>query len=460
MTELITQNVKDPSLREWIMPSFSTTTDSDKISAAIIMMGTMQKYFAYFLGITCGIPSVTLLGEKKDWEDILERIQFLGTFGPDHEELLIWNSVLTGVVSNFVRTFDAPDSPEVVKFWQRTVHQFADDYSGEKLITGWLLAFCFWDADGKPLVVENIGRITRNWTQSVQEHGSEYWLDGIRLGQLEWNDVPAGYAHVPIHIRGGDGEKYMAKAIAGSVGWRVLNSDSVFSGTRAIKKKSDKSQSNVLAFLTGDSESSSSSTFTSDSTLVERPSSKPGAFQRIVQKLLCFNSKNDDPIRTGDETSIQKAEATNPPHLHAQNPSNDYTPDHSNNWFEKSMRKNAPQISTLNELKKPWEYEKGGKNDTLQPVTGWWVVTTSKREYGKDPDCPDVTFDSDDEEYDPDVMGRHGEKLRREDDIWTRNDISLEYRDALPPVLREEIEKKLKEDEEEEKRQKLNKQRD
>lgn len=43
LTELIQENVVDPELRDWVMPSFSTTTTTDQIVAAVIMMGTMQK---------------------------------------------------------------------------------------------------------------------------------------------------------------------------------------------------------------------------------------------------------------------------------------------------------------------------------------------------------------------------------------------------------------------------------
>lgn len=64
MTHLIAENVKDASLREWIMPSFTTTTMQDEIAASIIMMGTMQKYFVYMCEETCGIPSVTLLARR------------------------------------------------------------------------------------------------------------------------------------------------------------------------------------------------------------------------------------------------------------------------------------------------------------------------------------------------------------------------------------------------------------
>lgn len=47
MTDMIEENVVDPELRTWIMLSFSTTTLSDKVVAAVLMMGALQKYFKY-----------------------------------------------------------------------------------------------------------------------------------------------------------------------------------------------------------------------------------------------------------------------------------------------------------------------------------------------------------------------------------------------------------------------------
>jgi hypothetical protein len=46
MTGLLHKNITDPSIREWIIPNFSTTIDLDKTTTAIIMMSTFQKYFA------------------------------------------------------------------------------------------------------------------------------------------------------------------------------------------------------------------------------------------------------------------------------------------------------------------------------------------------------------------------------------------------------------------------------
>lgn len=77
MTKLIDENVIDKELREWIMPNFTTTTDIDKSVAAILMMATTQKYFTYGCGGGCGFPSVKLMGERSDWEEILRRVERL-----------------------------------------------------------------------------------------------------------------------------------------------------------------------------------------------------------------------------------------------------------------------------------------------------------------------------------------------------------------------------------------------
>ena len=64
---LLEKNVVDPEMREWIMPTFTTTTENDKVVASILMMGAMQSYFTYKCTMRCGLPSVTLLGERTDW---------------------------------------------------------------------------------------------------------------------------------------------------------------------------------------------------------------------------------------------------------------------------------------------------------------------------------------------------------------------------------------------------------
>lgn len=43
MTQMISNNVKDPTLKDWILPSFTTTTKVDQAVASIMMMATLQK---------------------------------------------------------------------------------------------------------------------------------------------------------------------------------------------------------------------------------------------------------------------------------------------------------------------------------------------------------------------------------------------------------------------------------
>ena len=47
MAGLIEENLVDPTFGEWVMPDFTTTTDTDRTVAAILMMGALQDYFAY-----------------------------------------------------------------------------------------------------------------------------------------------------------------------------------------------------------------------------------------------------------------------------------------------------------------------------------------------------------------------------------------------------------------------------
>ena len=81
MTDMVEQNVVNPQLRTWIMPSFSTTADSDKVVAATLMMGSLQKYFSYRMSLCYGISSVTLLRNREDWEQLVIKLDNIPTLG-------------------------------------------------------------------------------------------------------------------------------------------------------------------------------------------------------------------------------------------------------------------------------------------------------------------------------------------------------------------------------------------
>lgn len=210
MTHLIQKNVLDPELRTWIMPSFSTTTSSDRVVASILMMGALQKYFKYTMGLICGIPSVTLLGEKADWEMIvtkLDKIPQLGT------EPSLFTKLLRPTLKRFVQSFDIPQKSDIVDFWNRAVHETGG--SGSDYLSGWVTAFCFWDEDGKSLYGEPKRPVT-----GEDFAGSNAGLeldDGLLHHDVDTEDIPCGFASVPVKVND-NGTIYRTKMLAGSVG--------------------------------------------------------------------------------------------------------------------------------------------------------------------------------------------------------------------------------------------------
>ena len=100
MTQQIEENINYPELREWMMPSFTTSTNTDTIITSILMMGALQPLFS-FSCMTCRrIPSVTLLGERSDCQKLLAKLEKLQTFGT---EPALFAELLRPVLSRFLR---------------------------------------------------------------------------------------------------------------------------------------------------------------------------------------------------------------------------------------------------------------------------------------------------------------------------------------------------------------------
>ncbi|KAL8853146.1 MAG: hypothetical protein Q9221_002028 [Calogaya cf. arnoldii] len=208
MGQLIEQNVVDPELRRWIMPAFTTTTNNDIVIASILLMGTTQKYFDFKCCILCGLPSVTLLGEREDWILILQRLEKLKEYGQEPTQFC---NLLKPVIRRFVGSFDHPTNKEITRFWQRIAH-YETGGSGPDYYSGWITAFCFWDKDGKSM-------------HRAYDSGDERTLklDGMVYHSIESDAVPPGYTAVPVKVDD-NGYMFQATMIAGSVATRYSRS--------------------------------------------------------------------------------------------------------------------------------------------------------------------------------------------------------------------------------------------
>ncbi|OCK75456.1 hypothetical protein K432DRAFT_437530 [Lepidopterella palustris CBS 459.81] len=219
MTKVIHENVLDPELRDWIIPDFTTITDEDKSVASIVMMGTLQAYFEYHMMCGCGFPSVTLLGEKSDWEEIRHRILQLPKY---HDEVADWSRILIPTIDHLIASFDHPDSPQIKDFWLRACHEAGHGLYDISTLSGWVTAFCFWDEDGKRIPQYSDEDLNKErWFPGGDtiEQRKRLVLNGVQFPLINPKAIPKSIVTVPVTIKD---YEYMVKfettMIAGSVG--------------------------------------------------------------------------------------------------------------------------------------------------------------------------------------------------------------------------------------------------
>lgn len=198
LTEQIRDTVVDPELHTWIMPTFTTTAATDRAVASILMMGSMQQYFSYTSSMCCGLPSVTLLGERQDWLTIQRRLGKLREFGREPAKFA---TLLEPVLRGFIASFDAPDDASVRDFWGKITH--SQSGSGPTYLSGWITAFCFWSEKGRCL------------HDDEDPDGCE--MDGVRYHRVDTDRIPSGLAGVPLTVND-NGHKIHTRLVAGSVG--------------------------------------------------------------------------------------------------------------------------------------------------------------------------------------------------------------------------------------------------
>ena len=240
MTALMEEQIADPSLCEWVMPNFTTTTPVDKTTCAIVMMGMMKDYFAYKFNLRCGIPKVTLEGEKKDWETILHRLEHLKKYGI---QTIAWYHLLRPVLSRFVTAYDHPTHADNLDFWNKAAHRELG--SGPQWLSGWITAFCVFNErgqwQGNTLNEERIRehepkkllrpadplQLTASQfaaVYTVRERTPYLALDGFPYPTIESQDIPCGYACLDVTLED-NGEMMKTMLIAGSVGAQICSTE-------------------------------------------------------------------------------------------------------------------------------------------------------------------------------------------------------------------------------------------
>ena len=217
MADYLVQHVKDMSLRDWMIPTFSTSTTEDEVIASIIMMGTLKKYFDYTCTLMCGIPTVMLLGEKEDYALLLKKVEKLAGFG---EEPAFFAKLLQPIVKRLILCFDAPESEEAVQLWQK-VFSVRSQGSGPSYWTGWMTAFCFWDSSGTSRYRLD-SQATRTDHAGDQKGTYDLIMDGVMYQKIKEGAAP-GVTRVPVKVDD-NGEEVDMEMVAGSIGMTCSSS--------------------------------------------------------------------------------------------------------------------------------------------------------------------------------------------------------------------------------------------
>jgi hypothetical protein len=130
----------------WSEPHFSTTTEFDRLLTTVELMGAVKAYFGYKFCYDCGLSEVELRGEKKDWEMLLSKIDFIASI----PELGVWANALRSVLSQFVAVWDGRVDED---FWQKICKVKSRGSGGEKTVSGWMLCFACFDKQGKYMTI-------------------------------------------------------------------------------------------------------------------------------------------------------------------------------------------------------------------------------------------------------------------------------------------------------------------
>lgn len=231
---------------QWISPNFTTSTNEHVMAAHILMLAQTRAFERKTpphtgAALLCGLPSVTLLGTRQDWAVVQWRVERMSIFGA---EAAAYGARLLPVVRRFVQTFDTPDDPAILAFWNAIVvaqpavlskvtagagssnkgtagtsappatHEPAScsgSSNGPSFnISGWITAFYYWDADGKPF-----GR-------DVAVGAATATLDNITYPSVDLRTLPVAYGRTSIVLPQFNGtDNFEILAMGGPMGKRI-----------------------------------------------------------------------------------------------------------------------------------------------------------------------------------------------------------------------------------------------
>lgn len=243
MLDLIREKVPHWEQQEWLTSSFTTSTTADTTACAMATIAAVdwdwvETPSTLRHGNHCGIARVTLEGTKRDWENMLMRLEKLKDYGIP---AIAWYHHLRPVINRFAEAYDNPNSPENLEFWNKVI--IYDDTTESPLLTGWITAFCTFGQHGhwqgnalnedrsrehepkKLLRPANPLHLSPSQFASVYTHrdrNPRLVLDGFPYPTMDLRTIPCGRGHLYLKIA--DKSRVVnAELVAGSIGSQICS---------------------------------------------------------------------------------------------------------------------------------------------------------------------------------------------------------------------------------------------
>jgi hypothetical protein len=183
----------------------------------------------------CGIPEVTLLGTKADYENILERVKRLGSLEMGAEPRA-FAALLQPIIRQFIAAFDAvannSTDPKIdMDFWSKMCHEQSFG-SGENMISGWITAFCVWSGPNARWNGPDVNDFTYRGAYSSRHSNDTPWwkkrliLDGMEYPVIGVGSVPTALCEAEVDVND-NGQELKCMVVAGHVATRAVTSTSI-----------------------------------------------------------------------------------------------------------------------------------------------------------------------------------------------------------------------------------------
>jgi hypothetical protein len=171
----------------FFVSQFTTTTEVIKTVYQITLLESYKKEFQYVGESGCGIPSITITGEKKDWELILSKLEMLDKIG-----LSKWKESLKPIINEFINVYRGKINKE---FW-KSIYKYKDEYS-ESYLSGWIVKLFPYlkKIDSKSVYDQKIGSF-----KSEEKYVPNEFLDGNKYlkSKLTTDNFPSGMAQIDV----------------------------------------------------------------------------------------------------------------------------------------------------------------------------------------------------------------------------------------------------------------------